>query len=296
MSSRAPLSNNLRGVLWMLFGGIFFTLITGIIRHLSYKYTAFEIVFYRVLIGSLIQLPWLFRAGFGVLRTSRMGLYWARAAFAYVGMVFYFYALAYMKLADVTAIQFTLPLCIAVLAVFILGERMGIHRIAALLIGFSGVLVMVRPGAIDFSLAAILALVSPLFYAGSHISIKLLSRTDSSNLIVFYGFALTVPIAAIPLFFTASMPVWADVPGLLGIGVFSTLAHVGLVRAFAYGEASVVAPFDFLRLPFTAVLGLVYFAEWPDYWTWAGALIIFCSATYIARREALASSGETEKG
>lgn len=274
MNSAPGLSANVKGVLWMIFGGLFFTLVAGMIRHLSYKYTAFEIVFYRTLIGSLIQLPWLFRAGFGVLRTNRMGLFWARAAFAYAAMVCYFYAVGHMKLADVTAIQFTLPLYVTVLAVLVLGERIGIHRIAALMVGFAGVLVMLRPGAIDLSLAVVLALISPLFYAGSHISIKLLSRTEPNDLIVFHGFLLSVPIAAIPLFFTATVPVWQDIPGLLGIGVFSTLAHVGLVRAFANGEASVVSPFDFLRLPFIALLGLVYFAEWPDYWTWAGAVVI----------------------
>ncbi len=277
---------NFQGVLWMLFGGIFFTLVAGVVRHLSYKYSAFEIVFYRVLIGSVIQLPWLFRAGVGVLRTSRMGLFWMRSAFAYAGMVCYFFAVGNMKLADVTAVQFTLPLFITLLAVVVLGERIGIHRIVALLVGFCGVLVMLRPGAMDITLAVSLALISPVFYAGSHISIKLLSRTESSDLIVFHGFLLTVPIAVIPMFFVASAPVWADLPGLLGIGVFSTLAHVGLVRAFAHGEASVVAPFDFLRLPFVALLGLVYFAEWPDLWTWVGALVIFVSATHIARREA----------
>lgn len=278
--------DNLRGVLWMILGGLFFTGVAGVVRHLSYKYTAFEIVFYRVLIGTLIQLPWLFRAGFGVLRTSRIGLFWLRAGFAYGGMVLYFYAVGHMKLADVTVVQFALPLVITILAVVILGERIGMHRIAALFVGFSGVLVMLRPGLIEVSLAAVLALVSTLFYAGSHISIKLLSRTESSNLIVFQGFLLTIPIAAVPVMFVGTVPVWADLPGLLGIGVFSTLAHVGLVRAFAHGEASVVAPFDFLRLPFIALLGLVYFAEWPDHWTWAGALIIFGAATYIARREA----------
>lgn len=289
MPSKIRLGANLQGVLWMIFGGIFFTLVAGVVRHLSYKYSAFEIVFYRVLIGALIQLPWLLRAGTQVLHTRRMGLFWARSAFAYGGMVLYFYAVGHMKLADVTAIQFVQPLCITVLAVVILGERVGIHRIVALLVGACGVLVMLRPGLIEVSLAAVLALVSTVFYSGSHISIKVLSKTEPSDLIVFHGFLLTIPIAALPVLFIGAVPVWEDLPGLLGIGIFSTLAHVGLVRAFAHGEASVVAPVDFLRLPFTALLGLVYFAEWPGLWTWAGALIIFAAATHIARRAARAA-------
>jgi S-adenosylmethionine uptake transporter len=278
-------SGNLRGVLWMIFGAVFFTLATVLIRVASVKFTIFEIVFYRVLIGSAIMAPWLFRAGLGVLRTPRLPLFALRAGFSYVAMLCFVFAVGNMPLAEMTALQFTLPLCITLAAVVVLRETVGVHRMAALLVGFSGVLVMLRPGLMEVSLAAMLILLSTVFYTGSHITIKVLSRSESSDLIVFYGFLLTIPVAMVPLFFVAAVPGWTDAPVLIGIGLFSVLAHAGLVRAFANAEASMVAPFDFLRLPMTAALAFVLFAEWPDGWTWIGALIVFGAVTYSARRE-----------
>lgn len=274
----------------MLFGAVFFTSLVVAIRAMSDAgYTAFEVVFYRALIGALVQLPWLFRRGVGVLTTTHLPVHGVRVMFAYAGMVCYFYALGNMPVATATAFQFTLPLFVTLLAVLALGERIGVRRVLALMIGFSGVLVMLRPGIIEISLAAFLALISTTFYSVSHILIKVATRRgEASDVTVFYGFLLTLPIAAVPMFFVGHMPNWADLPGLVAIGVFSTLAHVGLVRAFAHGDASVVTPFDFIRLPMTAAVGLVFFAEWPDLWTWVGAFIIFTAVTYIARREMLA--------
>ena len=150
----------------MIFGAVFFTLATVLIRVASVKFPIFEVVLYRVQNGSAIMAPWLFRAGLGVLRTPRLPLFALRAGFSYVAMLCFVFAVGNMPLAEMTALQFTLPLCITLAAVVVLRETVGVHRMAALLVGFSGVLVMLRPGLMEVSLAAMLILLSTVFYTG----------------------------------------------------------------------------------------------------------------------------------
>ena len=280
-----------RGILWMVIAAFFFASSIGLVRHLSVSFTAFEVVFYRQVFGSLFMLPWLARAGLGALRTKRIGLYCGRTLAGYTGMVAWYYAITLILLADASALQFTLPLFSVIFAVAYLKEIAGPARWLATVVGFAGALVIIRPGFAEVNLGAFLALASAALYAAGNIATKALSRTEATEPIVFYSFVLHLPIAALPMLFVGTWPQLADLPWILAFGLVSVAAQWTMTLAFRAADASLLAPVDFLRLTFIAMIGFVFYAEIPEIWTWLGAAIIF-AATYVLARHESAQSRE----
>ncbi len=257
------------------------------IRFAAANLPTIEIVFFRNAIAIVLLLPWLARVGVATLRTDKRGKFLARAGFSFLAMLTWFYAVSVVPLADAVALHFTLPLFTVMAVAWFAGERVGVFRWSATVVGFAGALVIVRPGfaAVDADMAIVLA--SAALYAGSNVFGKILARTEAPALIVFYLNLMMLPMAFIPTLYWWVTPLWSDVPWLLAVGLSGTAAHICQARAFRLADASAVMPFDFLRLPFAALLGIALFAEWPDAPTLLGAAIIFASSVYIARREAL---------
>ena len=244
-----------------------------------------EVVFLRAGLAAAMMLPWVMRAGFSCLQTRRIGLHTVRAAFAYGAMLTWVYAVGHMRIADVTAILFAAPLFTVVFTFLFLGEAVGPHRLAALVLGFLGVLVILRPGSIEITLPVLWALASAALYAASHATARALGTTEKANAMVFYLAALAASMALGPALFDWQIPSWTDMGWLSVLAALTLLAQQGLTRALIAAPASVVMPFNFLQLPIVAVFGLVLFEEMSDVWTWAGAVGIFSSSYYIARRE-----------
>jgi drug/metabolite transporter (DMT)-like permease len=219
------------------------------------------------------------------LRTNRLRLHIFRNGVHYLGNVGWFIGVTLVPLADLSALQFTVPLFTIVLAAVVLRETVGAHRWTATAIGFAGALVIIRPGFAEIGPGTIAVVLSAVFYAASQVSTKSLSRTDSPNLILFYMALIFVPISAVPAAFDWTTPTLADAIPILLLGVFGVLAHACIIRSFAAADASFVMPFDFLRLPIAALFGFVLYLERPDIWVWTGAVIIFGAAYYITRRE-----------
>lgn len=250
--------------------------------------STFEIVFLRQLLGALFMLPWLVRAGVGTLRTVRLPTHGLRACCGYAGLVCGYHALYLIPMSDTVALQFTLPIFTAIFAVLFLGERVGIHRWAAIFVGFVGVLVIVRPGFSVLNVGMALALASAAFYAATDVSARSLSHNDGTPVIMFYGYILQLPLSTAPAVFYWTTPSIETVPAILGFILSAMVAQWCLTRAFAYAEASLVSPVLFLRLPFVATIGFVVFGQSTSDWTWAGAGIIFLSTYALAWREARA--------
>lgn len=276
---------SLRGVLWMTAASFFYACLYVLIRRLTESVPIFELVFLRAALGVALMLPWLMGAGLGALRTTQWRAYGVRAVIVTAGMVCWFYGLARLPVSDATALLFTLPLFTVLLAGPVLGETVGVHRWAATGVGFVGALIIIRPGVVEVSLAAGAVLFTALTYAAGQILTKRLTRTESSNALVFYMFALMAVATAPPAAYVWRTPAWVDVPWILALGILSAIAQQCITRSFAAAPASVVGPFNFLKLPFVAVIAFVWFAELPDPWTWLGGAVIFASAYYIARRE-----------
>ena len=258
---------------------------------------AFEIAFFRSFFGLIFALPLLLRTGTAILRTRRLNLYLLRCVIGVCAMLTGFWALVHMPLAEAIALSYTTPLFVTIGAVLVLGEVVRIRRWSAVVVGFIGALVVLRPGVEQLSFPAVIALASAALSASAAISIKFLSRTESSDAIVIYMVLIMTPITLL-----AAIPVWTWPQGvvwfwLAATGLLGTVGHILLTRAYQIGDVSALQPINFLQLPIVASLAWWLFNEQIDRWTVIGAAIIFCSTLYIAHREAvLARRVTTESG
>lgn len=280
-----------RGAVFMMLAAASWAALILLVRHVSTRYSVFEILFFRNVFSLVILIPWMASVGRAAFRTRRLPMHGLRTALAYFGMLGMFYGIARIPAAEVVALQFTQPLFIAVMAAIILGETVGLQRKLALAAGFAGILVIVRPGFAEVNLATIIVVASAITYAGSNICIKSLMRTDSAAQATIYVNLIMLPLSLIPTAFDWVTPTPIDLLWLVGVGITGTLGIYFVSRSYAAADASAVVPYDFMRLPFTALGAYVLFAEPIGLWTAAGALIIFASSYALVRFERRGTTG-----
>ena len=264
-----------------------FSIMNVAIRIVSGELDPLQIAFFRNLFALAFMLPWLARAGLTGLATRRIGTHLWRAAMGMLAMVCWFYSIALLPLAEAVALNFTVPLFATAGAALFLGEIVRARRWSATLVGFLGVLVILRPGFTELSASMALPVLAAVFMALATLIVKSLSRSESPAAIVLYMNLILTPLSLVPALFVWRWPSWTALALLVLIGLLAALAHIALTRAYTKADASAVMPFDYARLPFVAALAFLVFGQVPDLWTWAGAAIIAGSAIYIARREAL---------
>jgi drug/metabolite transporter (DMT)-like permease len=283
------MSNAAKGALWMIAAAAALTAMAACIRYLP-GYSVLLMIFLRNVINLGLMAPSLARQGSAVFRTEKLGLHALRNAFLYSGNVAWFFGVTQIAIADVAALQFTSPLFTAIIAAIWLGERFGGHRALAIVVGFAGALIILRPGLIPVNAGSLSVLLAAFFYSCAHVVTKRLSDTESGSTVVFYMSVTILIYSAIPAFFVWQTPKLADLPWILGLGVTGYVTHYCITRSLACADATFVIPFDFMRLPFSAIVGWVLFAELLDAWTATGALIIFAAGWYSTMREARAES------
>jgi drug/metabolite transporter (DMT)-like permease len=282
----------LRGMALILLSTFGFSGMHAVIRVLSQDLHAFEIAFFRNLFGLIVLTPFLARHGVGALRTRQLPLHALRGCIQIGAMLMFFTAVTITPLAKVSAMSFTAPLFATVGAVIFLGEPLRGRRIAALLIGFAGALVILQPGVVAIDLGAALVLVSSALWAVAMLIIKRLSRSDSSITISAYMVIFLTPLSFGPALWVWQWPAPAHYLLFLAMGAMGSLAHVAMAQAFKEADASAILPLDFTRLLWAALLGLLLFGEVPELATWIGGITIFASTTYIAIREARAEAAK----
>jgi drug/metabolite transporter (DMT)-like permease len=268
----------------------------GLIRHLADSgMPVFEIVFLRTLAGVIVFLPWFFKNGIMNVLPKRPGLLLARGVCGFAAMATWFFAVSLIPLADAVALNFTAPLFATLLAVLILKEKVRMRRGIALLIGFAGAMIILRPGMIELNNGVIATLVSALFMACTVIFVKILAKSDSVTSIVAWNQIMILPMTAIPVLFVWQTPTLEQLGWVVIMGVAATIGHLCFTRSYAIAEATYVMPFDFFRLIFSAIIGYIFFDQISDIYTWIGGAIIFVSAVYIAYRETVAGNTEAIK-
>lgn len=275
-----------KGPLWMVWSCLLFVAIWGLIRVASEDLHPFVIVFFRTLFAILAFAPFLFRNGWAPFKTEKLKLHGLRGLFSLFGTLGLFYAVAHIPLADVVAISYSAPVFAAVGVVLILKEKVHWRRIAAILIGFIGVLVVLRPGFRELNLGVMAAVGGSFALAGSLVVIKSLSGQDRPEAIALYSFLFVLPGSLIAALFYWSVPTWQEFGILAVIGILVALAHTALARAFRYSEATAVLPLDFTRMIFATLLGVLAFGESIDYIAWIGGGVILAATVYVAHREA----------
>ncbi len=283
--------NNMAGMGWMFLSTLSFVAMHGSIAHIGQELHPFEIAFFRNLFGFLTLTPLFLKFGFGPLKAKRPGLLSLRAVVNLAAMLAYFTALTMAPLADVSALGFTAPIFTTMLAVLLMGEKVGWRRAIAIAVGFLGAMIVIRPGFTVLETGHLLVLSSALLWAGAMIVIKMIARTESSLTITLYMGIMMTPLSlpfAIPVWTWPAAETWI---WLVAIGALGGAGQWTMTEALKLGDTAVVMPVDFCKLIWAAVIGYIFLNQTPGVFTFVGGGVIFAAALYIGLREARTKTG-----
>jgi len=202
-----------------------------------------------------------------------------------MGNMFFFFALIHISLADTVTIQFSRPLIMIVIAALFLGETIGINRTFATLVGFAGILMITKPFTEGFDPWALSALAGTFFGTMVVLTIKLLSRTEQTVTIMFYFAVFTTVFSFIPAMITWQTPTWIELALLVLTGTLGIVGQGLFTHGVGLGDTSFVMPFDYMRIVYSFILGIIWFAEIPGLLSYLGAAVIVASSVYLLRVE-----------
>ena len=269
----------------MIFSGFFATTMHCLIRFATEDHHPFEVAFFRTIFVLIIFLPLVARNGISSLKSNNIKLQTVRAIVGSVAMLCMFYGLSITELAKATALMFTVPIFATILAILFLKEIVGIRRWLAMIVGFTGAVIVLRPD-VELGFGPLLILCASLMWSSSMLMAKTLTKTDSISSITFWQAA-----GLIPATFILAVPVW-QWPNLsqlfmfLMIAIAGTLVHWFLNEALKRAEISALLPLDYLRLIWSVSMGFIFFNELPHAGLWFGAALILGASTYIGIRQA----------
>jgi drug/metabolite transporter (DMT)-like permease len=253
----------------------------------------FELMEVRSVLGFFLLYPMIHRnGGFKTLKTARLPLHIVRNLTHYAAQLGWFFALTLIPIGQVVAIEFTMPIWTALLAVSFLGERLNAARVVAVALGVVGVAVIVRPGVDHVDPGQLIALAAAVGFAVSVILVKSLTRTDSAVTIVFWMLVVQSAIGAVPALIVWRTPTAAVWPWVLVIALCGTYSHFCMTQALRHAEATMIVPMDFLRVPLSAVAGWLVFGERIDAFTIGGAALILFANLLNLRRPAPVPKGQ----
>jgi drug/metabolite transporter (DMT)-like permease len=280
-----------RGIALILLSTVFLGASDATAKYLSATLPSIEIAWIRFLVFAVIMVPSMLPGSpLYAMQTDRRGLHLMRGAALLASSLFFISGLRFLPIAEASATGFVAPLFVTALSIFFLGERVGLRRWVATVVGLVGVLIILRPGSNAFHPAAFFSIVSALAWAATLIMTRMLSGTERAITTMTYSSIAGVCIltAIVPLVWVA--PSWNDIMLGIFIGVASTAGQWIVVLAFRYADASVLAPFSYTQLLWVSILGFAVFGEVPDVWTVTGAVFIVASGLYTAHRERIRRS------
>ncbi len=291
------LPGNYRGAIWVLLSAFTFIILQSVTKQLGGKFDTIQLSFFRASFGGLAVLPFIFSRRLLAFRTENLPYHVGRGLFGTMATFLMIFAVIHMPLADATVIGFTRTLFLIVLAVIFLGERVRWRRWTATAVGFGGVVLMLRPGDETFQLAALAAVGASVCFASAHVCIKkCTTRKDHPLTVQSYYWLIATAVTMPPALWFWTMPNWDELVLLIFMGVLSGVAQIFTAYSLSAGEATFVAPFDFTRIIWAALFGVIIFGEALAPATIGGALIIIGSNVYIARRQAKESKAKAAAG
>lgn len=281
------MSKQLQGILWVLVCCVTLSSLTAVVRHVTeLGLHAPQIVFIRNLTAMSILLPFVFFKRKEInLKIHNPKLYSLRIIVGITSMMLWFHGLGHLPLANATALSFTTPIFVSIMAVIFLKEKMGFHRWSAVFIGFVGALVILRPNSEEFNNISLIIISACMFQAIALIIIKIMMAKETPFNMMFH-MHLWMAIVSMPfavIFWeelTREQLLWCYL-----IAILSIIGQYGIARSYALVDVTLTLPFDFTRLIIASILAYIFFAEVPDIYSYIGAGIIITSSTYIAYRE-----------
>ena len=298
-------SSNVKGVSFLILALLILSLQSIVVKWIGGSYSIMEIVTFR----SLVALPctillYRLEGKHGLPVTQQHTLEYVRGIFLFLSYTTAFMGLAALPLAEIEAIRFSAPLMITLLSVFMLREKVSPGRWLALVIGFAGVLFIVRPGSATFNMGSIFVLLSVFFYALNIILTRKLQTTDSSATMSYYSSLVYLAAAVVlsPLAMIAgdtsnshpsiafllrawAMPTLLDWVIMSGLGLVWAGGMYFIARAYSTAQASLIAPFEYVSLPINVMWGFLIWHEVPTWMTWAGAFLTLFSGLFVLYRE-----------
>jgi drug/metabolite transporter (DMT)-like permease len=279
------LSDNLKGIVFLMLASFVFSIMALLIKLLGQHLHITQILLVRQIGMTIMVAPAILRNFPGSLRSERPGLQLIRVCCALVAMLCGFTAVIYLPLADATAIFFAKSFFVTILAVFILGETVGVYRWSAVLVGFLGVMIMLQPGTDNFSVYGLLSLVGAAGAAAVMILLRLLSRSDSPDTMMIYAVLGVGAVMILPGIYFWQEPTTLEWLLLIAVGVVSYFAQKCNIFAYKHGEASLLASLDYVRLLWATLFGFLIFEQFPGGSIWLGATIVVGAAIFMIYRE-----------
>jgi drug/metabolite transporter (DMT)-like permease len=282
-------NRTIQGVCWMILTSFLFVAMTGIVRHLGSDMPAMEAAFIRYFLGCLLIAPLFFKNRPKSFEPGILKLYGIRGFVHGIGVILWFYAMARIPIAEVTAIGYVAPIFVTLGAAIFLGEKLRIRRIMGVGCGFVGALIILRPGFQEINLGQLAQLCATPLFASSFLIAKRLTDTQNPSFIVgmlSIGCTITLLPGAIYQWRT---PTVEEISWLSLTAVFATIGHVTLTKAFQAAPITVTQPLGFLQLVWAALLGILVFNEALDPFVFAGGGLIIAATSYISHREMQAS-------
>ena len=281
------LSGNVRGSTILLIASLASVAMSSLIKHVGQTIPVVEILFVRQIVVLIIISPIIFRNLGTVFRSNAYRLHFLRASMSVIAMYTGFTAVVNMPLAEVTAITFVRTLFTTILAIIFLKEVIGLRRWMSVIIGFMGVLVIVRPDMDNINIYALMAIISALFVSGIHIVMRKLSHIDKPSMSMAFQSVFIALVMAVPTYFQWVTPNLDEMIYILVIGTLMSLMQWLFIQALKAGEAAAIAPMEYVRLIYAGAIGIIFFAEIPTVWTLSGAAVIVASTLYTMHRNAV---------
>ena len=277
-----------RGILYMILAVAVFAVVNALVKYQEAVYPVSEVVLFRSIFALLFSFMLVHRdGGWSILRTHRIAEHAGRGTLQFISMVCVFIAYHLMPLADAVAITFSSPLFLTVLSIPLLGEKVGRHRWAAVIVGFVGIMIMVQPGPGTFSVGAILALANSALSASVTIALRRMSLTERPATLVTYQALVAVALSVLILPFGWVTPTWQGAIGLAAIGLISGLGQILWTQAFRLVPAAILAPFSYTSMIWSIGLGFLIWGDMPTTVLIGGACVVATSGLYILYRETI---------
>ena len=274
----------LQAGIWMSISAVTYVVSIAIGRYIAPDIEVFQIAFLRNAFAVLFMMPWLMKVGIGAMRTNQIGRHILRGFMSSANVTLLFAAVALIPIADMSAINFLQPVIGAAIAGLVLGEVVSRARWIAIIAGFAGALIMIRPGFAEFNIGIAFALGSGVAGALVSIMIKTLVRRDPPDTIAAWLFVTQTLILLIPTIIVWKNPTLEQWILFAVIGFMSVILQRTYNRGIQAADVSVAMPFNFTRLIWAALLGWIVFAEFPDIWTWVGGTVIFAASVWLTRQ------------